>query len=203
MDALKSQIEILDRSIELRRTLQTATVELHNKLDRQFEEFDLTLLTGYRLFLQAHLLSALQYQDLVSGFCADILGCSLPDYPAILRADLNDAGGNEIEVEFKPVPRAATRYEQAGVTYVILGSRLGTAHLHKHFASKLRAQVPSLALGFMSEHKGIECWRAFLRWCNTEVHCRSAREEAIISARDTFSIFSESARQVQLAYQAR
>ena len=181
----------------LREVLQEATGAMHRSLDLQFEEFDLATLAGYECFLQAHSIAANTYDAPLSEFCLEQLNCQSPSLKSAIALDLKEIGQPAWEGRSAaPAIGLKTPYQTAGMAYVVLGSRLGTAHLANEYAGKIKALRPDLNLHFMTDRGGLSCWRSFIAWQKEAVLSAHQVDEAVESAGETFALFADAARQV-------
>lgn len=170
---------------------------MHRSLDLQFEAFDLATLAGYECFLQAHAIAAETYDAPLSEFCIEQLDCRSPSYKRAITLDLKEIGQPALEGRSAaPGIALETPFQAAGMAYVVLGSRLGTAHLANEYSGKIRALRPNLNLHFMTDRLGINCWRSFIAWQKEAVLSAHQIDEAVKSASETFALFADAARQV-------
>jgi heme oxygenase len=173
----------------LRERLRDATSAAHRELDAQLSSFDLTVLSGYRRFLQA---SAGALLPLEAALVEAGVSRMFPDWPqrarsAAIAADLGRLGAT--------IPRSVsvprlTRSGVLGTMYVLEGSRLGAKFLLKTVAD---AADPDLldATAYLSHGLGLRLWQSFLRKLAGEEACDE--DEAIEAACAAFAAFERAA----------
>lgn len=107
----------------LRGFLKRETAAKHDYLDSIFAGFELETLAGYAGFLSAHYIAWNAMSDAWSAALRDLIGFEAPDYAAMLRDDLRDVG----VADLADLPNLTVRpcESQAGLAYVLAGSRLG------------------------------------------------------------------------------
>ena len=179
----------VDRSFPgLRERLRDATAAAHRELDAQLSSFDLTVLTGYRRFLQASAGALLPLEAaLVAAGVTDIF----PDWPersrsAAITADLGrlrSAAPSPVSV----LP--LTPGGLLGTMYVLEGSRLGAKFLLKEVAEAADPRISAATL-YLRHGTGKRLWQSFLAKLESEA-CDEV--EVIAAARMAFAAFEQAA----------
>ena len=179
----------VDRSFPgLRERLRDATAAAHRELDAQLSSFDLTVLTGYRRFLQA---SAGALLPLEAALVAAGVTNMFPDWPersrgAAITADLGRLGGDAPSpVSVPPLTPGGL----LGTMYVLEGSRLGAKFLLKEVAEAADPRIGAATL-YLRHGTGKRLWQSFLSKLESEV-CDEV--EVIAAARMAFSAFEQAA----------
>ena len=173
----------------LRERLRDATSAAHRELDAQLSSFDLSVLSGYRRFLQASAAALLPLEAaLVEAGVAEMF----PDWrersrSTAIAADLARLGS--------VVPRTVavpplTRGGVLGTMYVLEGSRLGAKFLLKTVAGAADPRMDE-ATAYLSHGAGKRLWQSFLSRLASEQACDE--DEAIESARAAFAAFEQAA----------
>jgi len=172
---------------ELRERLRDATTAAHRSLDAQFLSFDLTVLSGYRRFLQA---SAGALLPLEAALEAAGVTRKFPDWPersrrAALANDLTRLGSvAQSTISVSPL----TPSGMLGTMYVLEGSRLGARFLLKEVAKIGDPRVRE-ANTYLSHGAGKRLWQSFLSRLQSEQDCNEV--EAIAAARGAFAAFEQ------------
>jgi len=179
----------VDRSFPgLRERLRDATAAAHRELDAQLSSFDLTVLTGYRRFLQASAGALLPLEAaLVAAGVTDIF----PDWPerarsAAIAADLGRLGSAA------PSPVSVLPLTPGGLLgtmYVLEGSRLGAKFLLKEVAEAADPRISAATL-YLRHGAGQRLWQSFLAKLESEA-CDEV--EVIAAARMAFAAFEQAA----------
>ncbi|MBR0926409.1 biliverdin-producing heme oxygenase [Bradyrhizobium diazoefficiens] len=179
----------VDRSFPgLRERLRDATAAAHRELDAQLSSFDLTVLTGYRRFLQASAGALLPLEAaLVVAGVTDIF----PDWPerarsAAIAADLGRLGSAA------PSPVSVLPLTPGGLLgtmYVLEGSRLGAKFLLKEVAEAADPRISAATL-YLRHGAGQRLWQSFLAKLESEA-CDEV--EVIAAARMAFAAFEQAA----------
>jgi heme oxygenase len=179
----------VDRSFPgLRERLRDATAAAHRELDAQLSSFDLTVLTGYRRFLQASAGALLPLEAaLVAAGVTDIF----PDWPerarsAAIAADLGRLGSAA------PSPVSVLPLTPGGLLgtmYVLEGSRLGAKFLLKEVAEAADPRISAATL-YLRHGTGKRLWQSFLAKLESEA-CDEV--EVIAAARMAFAAFEQAA----------
>lgn len=174
--------------------LREATGPAHESLDASFGALDLSQRTGLARFLAAH---AMGLEPLFPSFRAFVereLALECPDYPAMLRADLDVLGVGELPTVPTPDGLDAAGAD-AGLSYVVCGSRLGLAVLRQRGYWGDSAGFRST---YMSDGRGHDAWKALVPVLRTRTFPpqeADAMRRAALAAFATFeSAFATSAR---------
>lgn len=173
----------------LRERLRDATAAAHRELDAQMSAFDLTVLAGYRRFLQA---SAGALLPLEAGLVEGGVARLFTDWPerarsAAIAADLDRLGGEaRATVSVPPL----TPSGMIGTMYVLEGSRLGAKFLLKAIADAADPRMAE-ATAYLDHGAGKRLWQSFLAKLASEHSCDE--DEAIEAARSAFAAFEQAA----------
>ncbi|MCS3761391.1 heme oxygenase [Bradyrhizobium centrosematis] len=168
--------------------MRDATAAAHRELDAQLSSFDLTVLTGYRRFLQASAGALLPLEAaLVAAGVTDIF----PDWPerarsAAIAADLGRLGSAA------PSPVSVLPLTPGGLLgtmYVLEGSRLGAKFLLKEVAEAADPRISAATL-YLRHGTGKRLWQSFLAKLESEA-CDEV--EVIAAARMAFAAFEQAA----------
>ncbi|MBR0777517.1 biliverdin-producing heme oxygenase [Bradyrhizobium diazoefficiens] len=173
----------------LRERLRDATSVAHRELDAQLSSFDLTILSGYRRFLQA---SAGALLPLEKALVEAGVARMFPDWPqrarsAAIAADLARLGA--ALPRSVSVPRL-TGSGVLGTMYVLEGSRLGAKFLLKTVADAADPRIGE-ATAYLAHGSGQRLWQSFLARLAGEDRCDE--DDAIDSARLAFAAFEQAA----------
>ncbi|MCG2645159.1 MULTISPECIES: biliverdin-producing heme oxygenase [Bradyrhizobium] len=173
----------------LRERLRDATAAAHHELDAQMSAFDLTVLSGYRRFLQA---SAGALLPLEAALVDAGVARHFPDWPerarsAAIAADLDRLGRKaHATVSVPPLTQSGV----IGTMYVLEGSRLGAKFLLKAVADAADPRIGQ-ATAYLSHGTGKRLWQSFLAKLAREEACDE--DEAIAAARSAFAAFERAA----------
>jgi heme oxygenase len=173
----------------LRERLRDATANAHRELDAQLSSFDLTVLSGYRRFLQA---SAGALLPLEAALVQAGVAKMFPDWrerarSAAIAADLAQLGSAaQSTVSVPPL----TRSGMLGTLYVLEGSRLGAKFLLKAVADAGDPRIGE-ATAYLSHGAGKRLWQSFLAKLQNDEACDEG--EVIESARLAFAAFEQAA----------
>ncbi|WP_461625772.1 biliverdin-producing heme oxygenase [Bradyrhizobium sp. 25ACV] len=173
----------------LRERLRDATAAAHRELDAQLSSFDLTVLAGYRRFLQA---SAGALLPLEAALVAAGVARIFPDWPersrsAAIAADLGRLGSAaQSTVSVPPLTPSGV----LGTMYVLEGSRLGAKFLLKEVAEAADLRMTE-ATSYLSHGAGKRLWQSFLSKLQSEEACDEV--EVIAAARNAFAAFEQAA----------
>jgi heme oxygenase len=173
----------------LRERLRDATAAAHRELDAQLSSFDLTVLSGYRRFLQA---SAGALLPLEAALVDAGVARMFPDWlersrGAAIAADLGQLGSAaQPTVSVPPL----TRSGMLGTLYVLEGSRLGAKFLLKMVADAGDPRIGE-ATAYLSHGAGQRLWQSFLAKLASEQACDE--DEAIEAACAAFAAFERAA----------
>ncbi|MBR0986322.1 biliverdin-producing heme oxygenase [Bradyrhizobium liaoningense] len=173
----------------LRERLRDATAAAHRELDAQLSSFDLTVLAGYRRFLQA---SAGALLPLEAALVAAGVARIFPDWPersrsAAIAADLGRLGSAARSTVSVP---PLTPSGMLGTMYVLEGSRLGARFLLKEVAEAADLRMTE-ATSYLGHGAGKRLWQSFLSKLQGEEACDEV--EAIAAARVAFAAFERAA----------
>ena len=173
----------------LRERLRDATATAHRELDALLSAFDLTVVTGYRRFLQASAGALLPLEDALGE--ADVARI-FPDWPersrsAAIAADLRRLGSAAQST--MPVP-SLTSGGILGTMYVLEGSRLGARFLLKEIADAADPRI-TVATSYLRHGTGKRLWQSFLSKLQSEEI--SDEDQVIEAARAAFTAFKRAA----------
>ncbi|WEK46905.1 MAG: biliverdin-producing heme oxygenase [Candidatus Andeanibacterium colombiense] len=163
--------------------LRNASRFYHDEVDGLYGQFDLRERGSYGDFLASHARALLPLENWLD--LAWLVQGVTPRSPA-LRADLETLGRPLIE----PAALGWKKDGPAlwGAAYVVEGSRLGAAVLHK-------AVAPDVPIAYLSSTHPQGAWRAFLRQLDAKAAAGGERwqTEAVASAIRTFTLFADAA----------
>jgi heme oxygenase len=177
---------------DLLSVLRGATGPSHERLDVSFGSLDLATQPGLTRFLAAHAIGLAPVFPMFSLFVEQQLGLECPDYPAMLRADLQALGTDTTAFPALDIPAeiagaAASPEAATGVSYVVCGSRLGLAMIRQR---GYWGEAQGFRSAYMSDGRGHEAWRALVPVLKarqyTPAQADTAREGAL-AAFETFS----------------
>jgi heme oxygenase len=173
----------------LRERLRDATAAAHRELDAQMSAFDLTVLSGYRRFLEA---SAGALLPLESALVEAGVAQMFPDWPErarsdAIKVDLERLGKDaHATVSVQPL----TPSGMIGTMYVLEGSRLGAKFLLRAVADSADPRIAE-ATAYLGHGAGKRLWQSFLARLASEQACDE--DEAIEAARGAFAAFEQAA----------
>ncbi|TQF36303.1 heme oxygenase [Bradyrhizobium sp. UNPF46] len=173
----------------LRERLRDATAAVHRELDAQLSSFDLTVVAGYRRFLQA---SAGALLPLEAALVEAGVAGMFPDWPersrgAAIAADLGRLGSAaQSTVSVPPL----TPSGMLGTMYVLEGSRLGAKLLLKEVVEAGDPRMTE-ATCYLRHGAGKRLWQSFLSKLESEEVCDE--DEVIAAARVAFAAFERAA----------
>ncbi|WP_298245449.1 biliverdin-producing heme oxygenase [uncultured Bradyrhizobium sp.] len=173
----------------LRERLRDATSAVHRELDAQLSSFDLTVVAGYRRFLEA---SAGALLPLEAALVEAGVAGMFPDWPersrsAAIAADLGRLGSAaQSTVSVPPL----TPGGMLGTMYVLEGSRLGAKFLLKEVAEASDPRMTE-ATSYLRHGAGKRLWQSFLSKLESEEVCDEV--EVIAAARAAFAAFERAA----------
>ncbi|MGV7209712.1 biliverdin-producing heme oxygenase [Oxalobacteraceae bacterium A2-2] len=176
--------------VDVLAALREATGERHARLDSSLPLADQApTLADYRqhlLLLRAWLAPLARWQ---AGFHDGPQAAPGRDYLGLIDADLEDAAfaglrGAAFPPDAQPWPAQAPAAYRWGVAYVLEGSQLGGAVLHKRLAARL-APHPLAYLRGAPEGPGPR-WKQFLAGLTAAVTTPEQVEQACAGARDAF-----------------
>lgn len=163
--------------------LREATGQAHESLDASFGALDLSQRVGLARFLAAHAMGLEPLFPAFRTFVERELQLECPDYPAMLRADLDALGVGELPAtavaEGLDAPGA-----DAGISYVVCGSRLGLAVLRQRGYWGERDGFRS---SYMSDGRGHDAWKALVPVLRTR---KFAPDEADAMRRGALAAFA-------------
>jgi len=171
--------------LSARAYLRAITRDAHDRVDAGFSKFDLSTVEGYADFLVAQAAAFLPVEAALDRAGAEEL---LPDWPQRRRGD---ALKSDLERLGRDVPEPMTPPDFSdaasvwGGLYVLEGSRLGGAILHK----AVGADFPTSFLDPPQE-KGL--WRQFVAAVERNLYQDVLLERAGVGAIRTFACFEES-----------
>ena len=167
--------------------MRTATAPEHDRVDRAFDEFDLSDRADYRAFLIAQAQPLATVEAAVDTFDPSAI---LPDWPArrrvpLIAADLADLGATMPPAE----PLHLSCHAAAlGAIYVLEGSRLGGALL----ARNVSVDLPDR---FIRCPPAPKRWRGLIEVLDGTLKSEDQRDAAVTAARAVFDLYWRSARQ--------
>ncbi|MCP3391601.1 biliverdin-producing heme oxygenase [Bradyrhizobium sp. CCGB12] len=173
----------------LRERLRDATAAAHRELDAQLSSFDLTVMAGYRRFLQA---SAGALLPLEAALVEAGVARMFPDWPersrsAAIAADLARLGSAaQPTVSVPPL----TSSGMLGTMYVLEGSRLGAKFLLKEVADLADPRIAE-ATSYLGHGAGKRLWQSFLWKLQSEEACDE--NQVIEAAHAAFAAFERAA----------
>lgn len=181
---------------DLLSALREATGPSHERLDASFGSLDLSKRADLARFLTAHAIGLAPLFETFRSFIEGELGLECPDYPAMLRADLDKLGVGELPAT-GVVGQIAGDGADAGVAYVVCGSRLGLAVIRQ---KGYWGEAQGFRSAYMSDGRGHDAWKALvpvLRTRTFQPAQAEAARAAALAAFDTFSHAFEASAQVQ------
>ncbi|MEE4451533.1 biliverdin-producing heme oxygenase [Novosphingobium resinovorum] len=180
---------------DLLSTLREATGPAHESLDASFGSLDLDKRGDLARFLAAHAIGLAPLFGTFSRFVQDRLGLDCPDYPAMLRGDLDRLGVGALPEIEGAEPSADGDGADAGTSYVICGSRLGLAMIRQ---KGYWGEAQGFRSAYMSDGRGHDAWKALVPVLRTGTYSAGqalAARTAALAAFETFSrAFAASAR---------
>lgn len=173
----------------LRARLRNDTRLLHEKLDREVSEFDLTTPGGLSGFIRMQF-SALQAFN-SSQMLADT-GAMVQDLCERAALDLR-----ALDASVQPSPYELGAVEPLAVEYVVAGSRLGSQLLKKRWQRATNQQVRR-ASAYFSAPSYIEIWAAFCERTEAMSSCDPLADRIVQDANNVFNMYYECARASRL-----
>lgn len=165
--------------------LREATGPAHERLDASFGSLDLSRRADLARFLAAHAMGLAPLFATFRTFVEGELDLECPDYPAMLRADLDALGVGELPDMAAPsgmdAPGAA-----AGLSYVVCGSRLGLAVLRQR---GYWGDGEGFRSAYMSDGRGHDAWKALVPVLRTRAFPPEQTEAARTAALAAFATF--------------
>lgn len=169
--------------------LREATTASHQALDSAFGSLNLSERDDQVRFLAAHAIGIDAVFPVFRHFVENDLGLPCPDYPAMLSDDLKSLGMDETLPRIAP-PEAPV---DAGLAYVVAGSRLGLAVIRKGgYWGRTNGQ-PS---AYMEDEAGQDIWKALLVWLRERDFADDTIQGACKAALGTFSTFGQAFRRI-------
>jgi heme oxygenase len=138
--------------------LREATGPSHERLDAAFGSLDLSKRADLAGFLSAHAIGLEPLFPAFRAFVEDELGLECPDYPAMLRADLDALGVGALP-SIAARPGIGDEAGRAGVAYVVSGSRLGLVVIRQR---GYWGEAQGFRSAYMSDGRGHEAWKALV-----------------------------------------
>lgn len=177
---------------DYRLALQKATAPLHNEIDALFGDFDLAYPDGLARFLTAQAISLRACQPQITRFGEQRLGCTAPDYSQVLQIDMAILGLDTQQLPGLGLPLGSS---DAGVFYVVAGSRLGAAVLRDRATALTLAGPAHSACGYFSVGDGPAMWRLFRQWlAGANGPTPDDLPAMIAAAKATFQLFAQAAQ---------
>jgi len=170
--------------------LREGTRASHALLDSAFGSLNLNAGGDYRRFLRGHALGLAPLFDSYRRFVEGELAIPAPDYPAMLRADLDGLDEDLASypaIAERPV-QTAGRDTDAAVAYVVGGSRLGLAVIRKGGYWGAAHGQPS---AYMDDDRGLAVWKSMAAWLKDRQPTTEAASAASAAAVAAFDIFRD------------
>jgi heme oxygenase len=185
---ISMQAEVASPKSDLLSLLRQATGPSHESLDASFGSLDLTRRADLARFLAAHAIGLAPLFPAFRLFVEEDLQLACPDYPAMLRADLTalDVDADALPALETPAATLAPGGE-AGVGYVVCGSRLGLAMIRQR---GYWGEAEGFRSAYMTDGRGHEAWKALvphLRSQSADAAGTEATRRAAVAAFDTFA----------------
>lgn len=170
-----------------RAYLRDLTRDAHDRVDAIFSKHDLGKADDYRAFLLAHAAAYLPVEQALDEAGAGRLINGWQDRRRgdLLRQDL--AALNLPEPAAAQAPLFDDEASIVGGAYVLEGSRLGGAVLH-------RAVGPDLPTSFLGAPQQAGAWSHFIADIERILYSRVRQERAGVAALNTFACFELAAR---------
>jgi heme oxygenase len=177
----------------LRLCLRSVTAEVHARLDHQLGLLELTLLPGYRQFLEINAAALLPLEEALAT--ADVARL-LPDWDLRSRtaAILDDLARVDGHADPLPPPPPLDAGAVLGTLYVLEGSRLGARVLLNAIKNSSDARVLH-ATAFLRHGAGHHFWPSFLAVLDSD-HAARHESSAIDGALKAFAMFERAAARV-------
>lgn len=182
------QADVENTAPDLLSLLRTATGPSHERLDASFGSLDLSRRGDLVRFLAAHAIGLAPLFPVFRAFVEERLGLDCPDYPAMLAADLAALGIDGDTLPALEVPtQIAPIGAEAGVGYVICGSRLGLAMIRQR---GYWGEAEGFRSAYMTDGRGHEAWKALVPQLRGQRATPAAAETASAAALAAFDTFS-------------
>ena len=182
------QADVASSTPDLLSLLRTATGPSHERLDASFGSLDLARRDDLARFLAAHAIGLAPMFPVFRAFLEERLGLDCPDYPAMLAADLAALG---VDADAQPVLEAPAEIApigaEAGVGYVVCGSRLGLAMIRQR---GYWGEAEGFRSAYMSDGRGHDAWKALVSQLRGQPATPAAAEAARVAALAAFDTFS-------------
>lgn len=156
--------------------------------------FDLETEEGLHAFLATNFVAWSCLAKHWGSFLANTLGVEAPDYPQLLRQDLDELSGCHAALPALTMAYDITAPE--GMAYVLAGSRIGMATIRKR---PNWAAHSGLAQRFMNDNSGPDIFRAVVAHLNSLPEADGTWSAATRSAEQTFELFVEALAVVRAA----
>ncbi|RJY09918.1 hypothetical protein [Aurantiacibacter aquimixticola] len=179
--------------------MKDTTDAMHRRLDAKYEAFALHRPEGYRDFLRAHALAEVVYGERVARFCEAELDHPMPQFGAMLAHELAEFGTYPVGDRQPALALPEGRFADAGLTYTVLGSRLGVATLNAQLAPQLHKARGDLSLAFLKDRDGLGAWRALTVWLRDTPMSEPQFAKAVAGAEAGFVLFSDAADAIAVA----
>lgn len=173
---------------DLLSVLREATGPSHEALDAAFGSLALYTRAGLTRFLAAHAAGLAPVFPPFRRYLEDRLGLECPDYPAMLRADLAALGADGDDPATLAPPALPQDPEvEAGIAYVVCGSRLGLAVIRQR---GYWGEAQGFRSAYMTDGRGHEAWKALVPVLRTRARTPAEVEAARAGALATFDLFA-------------
>ncbi|WP_047170319.1 biliverdin-producing heme oxygenase [Novosphingobium sp. Rr 2-17] len=176
----------LPHAPDLLSVLREATAPSHARLDDAFGALALNQRDGIARFLRAHAIGMAQLYPPVRDFMRRELGLICPDYPAMLRADLDALGEPELDAGDVSLKQDETG-AAAGISYVVTGSRLGLTVIRQR---GYWGEAEGFRSAYMEDGAERAGWKALVPWLRARGDDPSERDGARAAALESFDIFA-------------
>lgn len=191
--------DLTAQEADLLAALRGATAPAHEGLDSAFGSLDLSRREEQARFLAAHAIGLAPLFPVVRHFAETVLGQSIPDYPAMLQADLAELGMDAARLAALPTPddaargapapdAGATDAGAAGTCYVVAGSRLGMTVIRREGYWGRAHGTPSR---YMEDEAGHGLWKALVPWLKAQRAGTLKGQAAVSAARSAFATFAQ------------
>jgi len=188
MPADTRPLPVPDLLPDLLGVLREATGPSHERLDGAFGSLDLARRDDLARFLRAHLMGLTPLFESFRRYVRDTLTLPCPDYPAMLRDDLAALGDEALTGSILPRPAAIDQTgADAGVAYVVAGSRLGLTVIRQR---GYWGAAEGFRSSYMEDTGGHAAWKALvprLRALRPDNPEGEAARAAALASFDTFA----------------
>lgn len=177
---------------DLLSVLREATGPSHEALDAAFGSLALDTRAGLTRFLAAHAAGLAPVFPAFRDYLEGTLGIACPDYPAMLRADLEALDADPGACPQTLAPLSAPVLPEgpgadAGIAYVVCGSRLGLAVIRQR---GYWGEAQGFRSAYMTDGRGHEAWKALVPVLRTRDRAPAEVEAARAGALATFDLFA-------------